>query len=426
MIKVHKYNKTVSPFSGISFVNESFNNIGLSRLIDSELGKRVKYAGYSYSEIIRNLSNVFLSGGDVIEDVSSHLGAHLKDIPNNNVPSPDTIQRGLKELSTENTVYESKSGINYDFNINKKLNLLNIKSLLLTNQLQSNRGYDFDYDNQITANKKFDAKRTYKKNKGYFPGVATIGSHIVYVENRDGNSNVKFKQAQTLENAFELLKSQDIEINRSRMDAGSYSKEIIDVVAKNSNLFYIRANKSEAVFEQIQEISDWIDIELNYKNYQVTSIKFKQFNEDKNYRLVIMREKTSNNQVDVFTKDTFKYRSILTNDWKNTEKHIIEYYNNRGASEKIFDVMNNDFGWKRMPFSFLNENNTFMIITAMIKNFYTYFVALVSNKFENIMPTTRIKKFVFRFISVAGKWVHQGRSWVLKLYSKAPYEQLLI
>jgi len=425
-VKVQKYKNTVSPFSGISFVNESFNKIGLSQLIDSELGKRVKYAGYSYSEIIRNLTNVFLSGGDAIEDVSTHLGQHLKEIPNNNVPSPDTIQRGLKELSTGNTIYQSKSSISYTFNINKKLNLLNIKSLLLTKQLKPKECYDFDYDNQITANKKYDAKRTYKHTKGYFPGIATIGNSIVYVENRDGNANVKFKQAETLQNAYNLLKSQDICINRSRMDAGSYSKEIIAVVAKNSKLFYIRAHKSAALFEQIQEISDWKDIELNYKNYQVASIKFKQFNEDKNYRLVIMREKTANNQIDAFTGDTFKYRSILTNDLENTEKQIIEYYNNRGASEKIFDIMNNDFGWKRMPFSFLNENNTFMIITAMIKNFYTYFVALVSNTFKSIASTTRIKKFVFRFISVSGKWMYQGRRWFLKLYTKEPYEQLLI
>ena len=425
-MKIQKYVNSVSPFSGISFVNESFNKVGLSQLIDSELGKRVKYTGYSYSEIIRNLTNVFLSGGDVIEDVSTHLGVHLKEIPNNNVPSPDTIQRGLKELSTENTVYESKSGINYNFNINKKLNLLNIKALILTNQLKPKTSYDFDYDNQITANKKYDAKRTYKHSKGYFPGVATIGNSIVYIENRDGNANVKFKQAETLQNAYGVLKSQGISINRSRMDAGSYSKEIIDVVAKNSKLFYIRANKSDAVFEQIQQIRDWKEIELNYKNYQVASIKFKQFNQDKKYRLVIMRNKTSNNQIDAFTQDTFKYRSILTNDWENTEKHVIEYYNNRGASEKIFDVMNNDFGWKRMPFSFLNENNTFMIITAMMKNFYNYFVDLVSNTFENMNPTMRLKRFVFRFISVAGTWVYQGRRWVLKLYTKKPYEQLII
>ena len=210
------------------------------------------------------------------------------------------------------------------------------------------------------------------------------------------------------------------------MDAGSYSKEIIDMVEQNSELFYIRANKSSAVFEQTLQIKDWKEIELNYKIYQVSSIVFTQFNQDKKYRLVIMREKTSNNQIDVFTQDVFKYRSILTNDWDNTEKQIIEYYNNRGATEKIFDVMNNDFGWKRMPFSFLNENNTFMIITAMIKNFYNYFVAQVSKTFKTIKKTTRLKRFIFRFISVAGRWVYQGRRWILKLYSEQPYEQLLI
>jgi hypothetical protein len=425
-VKVQNYSSTVNPFSGISFVNHSFNKVGLSDLIDRELGDRVRTAGFSYSDIIRNLTNVFLSGGDVIEDVSSHLGTHLKEIPNNQVPSPDTISRGLKELTTLNTSFVSSSNISYNFNINNKLNLLNIKSLLLTKQLKANTSYDFDYDNQITANKKYDAKRTYKQTKGYFPGIATIGNNIVYIENRDGNANVKFKQSQTLQNAYGLLKSQEISINRSRMDAGSYSKEIIEVVAKNSKLFYIRANKSASIFEQMQEISDWKEVEINYKKYQVASIKFKQFLEEKEYRLVIMREETANTQVNIFTKDTYKYRLILTNDWKNSEKEVIEYYNNRGASENIFDVMNNDFGWKRMSFSFLNENNTFMIITAMIKNFYNYFVNLVSKTFDNINPTTRIKGFVFRFITVAGKWVYAGRSWVLKLYTTQDYQQLLI
>jgi len=425
-MKIQKYTNSVSPFAGISLVNYHFNKVGLSQLIDKELGSRVKYTGFSYSDIIRNLCNVFLSGGDVIEDVQTHLGLHLKEIPNNNVPSPDTILRGLTELTTQNTIFKSSTGLSYDFNINKKLNLLNIKSLLLTKQLEANKHYDFDYDNQITANKKYDAKRTYKKNKGYCPGIATINDNIVYIENRDGNANVKFEQATTLKNAYGLLKSENIKVNRSRMDAGSYSKEIIEIVDQNSNLFYIRSNKSTTVFEQIQEIKNWTEVEINYKTYQVASLKFKQFREEKNYRLVIMREKTTNNQVDAFTKDTFTYRSLLTNDWENTEEEIIKYYNKRGTSEKIFDVMNNDFGWKRMPFSFLNQNNTFMIITAMIMNFYKYFVALVSKKIKNINATTRLKRFVFRFINVAGKWVYQGRRWILKLYTKQPYEQLLI
>ncbi len=182
-MKIQKLNQTVSPFAGISFVNSYFEKAGISQLIDTELGDRVSLFGFQYSDIIKNLTNVFLSGGDCVEDIGNHLGEHLKVIPGNNVPSPDTVLRGIKELSTKNTIYTSDRNISYNFNISEKLNRLNIKSLILTGQLVSEKYYDYDYDNQITENNKYDAKRTYKKNKGYFPGVATIENKIVYIEN---------------------------------------------------------------------------------------------------------------------------------------------------------------------------------------------------------------------------------------------------
>jgi len=425
-MKIQKTLSNVSPFAGISFVNHSFIKSGLSQLIDNELGQRVKTFGYSYSEIIRNLTNVFLSGGSCVEDIQTHLGKYLKSIPGNNVPSADTVLRGIKELATPNTTYTSKQDKYYEFNINKDLNSLNIKSLLLTNQLQKGTSYDFDYDNQVIATEKYDAKNTYKHTKGYFPGVASIGDKIVYIENRDGNANVKLEQAATLTHAYNLLKENDIQIHRSRMDAGSYSKDIIEVVAANSELFYIRANKSAELTRQITEINTWQTIEINYKLYEVASIPFTQFFEQKNYRLVIMREKGKSNQIDLFTGDNLIYRSILTNDWESSEKEVIEFYNQRGSSEKLFDVMNNDFGWKHLPCSFMNENTAFLIITAMIKNFYNYFVGLVSKVFGDIKPTTRLKRFVFRFISVAGKWIFTARQWILKLYTGKPYERLSV
>ena len=425
-MKVQKISTNVSPFAGISFVNNSFNETGISQLIDNELGARVKTVGFSYSDIIKTQFNIFLSGGDCAEDIQTHLGKHLKSIPGNHVPSAVTILRGIKELSTQNTSFTSNQGKTYDFNINTKLNLLNIKSLLLTKQLKKDTYYDFDYDNQIIATEKYDTKRTYKHTKGYFPGVATIGNKIVYIENRDGNANVKFEQASTLSRAYNLLKDNGIRINRSRMDAGSYSKDIINEVACNSKLFYIRANKCAELFRQIIEIEKWETVEINYKIYEVASIVFTQFCEEENYRLVIMREKSDDNQIDMFTGDTFIYRSILTNDWQSTEKEVIEYYNQRGSSEKLFDVMNNDFGWKHLPCSFMNENTVYLIIMAMAKNFYNYFVENVAKYFEGILPTTRLKRFIFRFISVAGKWVYTGRQWVMKLFTDKPYEELVV
>lgn len=93
--------------------------------------------------------------------------------------------------------------------------------------------------------------------------MASIGDKIVYIENRDGNANVKFEQAATLTRAYNLLKENDIKVHRTKMDAGSYSKEIIEVVVENSELFYIRANKSAELTRQITEITTWQTVEIN-------------------------------------------------------------------------------------------------------------------------------------------------------------------
>lgn len=116
-MKIQNFKTSVNPFSGNSLVNHHFNKSGISQLIDNELGVRVKYAGFQYSEIFRNLTNIFLSGGDVIEDINTHFGEHLKSIPGNNVPCTDTVLRALKELTTKNTTYTSDSGILMKFRL---------------------------------------------------------------------------------------------------------------------------------------------------------------------------------------------------------------------------------------------------------------------------------------------------------------------
>jgi len=434
MTKVQKISKNITPFAGVFCANNEFKSSRLRQLIDNHLGYRLSTKGYSFGNIIGNFFNLFLCGGECAEDIQQHFRPTLEQIPGNQVASADTLLRCFNELATENTTVSSSSSKKYQFNINEKLNDLNIKSLLLTKQVEKGNFYDFDYDNasttlsnhQIIEHEKYDAKKTYKMNTGYFPGVATIGNKIVYIENRDGNANVKTAQAETLERSYKLLNNNELYINRSRMDAGSYSQEIVKVVAKYSKLFYIRANKCETLTEKIKQINNWQNIEINFKEYQVASIPFTNFLVEQNYRLVVMREKTNDPQLDLFDGEKFNYRCILTNDHQSTEKEVIEYYNQRGSSEKIFDIQNNDFGWNHLPTSNMAANTVYLIITAMLKNFYNYLVEKVSKVFTDILPTSRLKRFIFRFIAVSGRYVYRGRQWVLQLYTNRPYEKVFV
>ena len=100
------------------------------------------------------------------------------------------------------------------------------------------------------------------------------------------------------------------------------------------------------------------------------------------------------------------------------EEDVIRFYNARGASERNFDVQNNDFGWAHLPFSFMNENTVFMLLTAMIKNFYLYLVSLLADLgVQDLKPTSRVKSLISTFIVVPAKRIKTARAWTLNLYT---------
>ena len=92
---------------------------------------------------------------------------------------------------------------------------------------------------------------------GYSPGVAVINDMIVGIENRDGNTNVRFNQKETLERIFKRLEASEIYISRARMDCGSCSEEIVDMVEAHCRHFYIRANRCSSFYDSMFTLTGW-------------------------------------------------------------------------------------------------------------------------------------------------------------------------
>ena len=384
-------------------------------VIDEVLGLRCTSYGYQYSEIAGSLSSVYFCGGDCVEDVTSHLMPHLSLHPTLRTCSSDTILRGISELATVNTTYTSDTGKSYDFNTATKLNSLLVKVLKNTGQLMAGESYDLDFDHQFIETEKYDAKMTYKKFTGYSPGVAVIGDLIVGIENRDGNANVRFHQQDTLERIYSNLESEDIHIKRSRMDCGSCSREIVETVEMHSELFYIRANRCGSLYDSLLALRGWQREEINGIEYELNSIITEKW-EGKAYRLVIQRERRMDGEQDLWEGE-YTYRCILTNDYTSTNREIVEFYNLRGGKERIFDDMNNGFGWARLPKSFMAENTVFLLLTALIRNFYKLLMGRLDAKAFGLKKTSRIKAFVFKFISVPAKWIRTARHYELNIYT---------
>ena len=423
MAKVQQKSEKITAFGGIFFVLDKFDSI-LSSVIDSHLGLRSTLTGYQYSEIIRAIFSVFCCGGDCMEDLNLYLKEVLTERPHTRVPSADTVLRGIEELATENISYTAeKTGNVYDFNTAERLNQLLIKLLLATGQLTEGGEYDVDFDHQFLEAEKYDSKRTYKGFDGYSPGVFTIGGLIAYLENRDGNCNVRFMQAETHRRFFQMMESFGIHIRSFRADCGSYSEDIVKVLMEHADKFYIRAERYARLYEKVKRKTGWTTVEIGYQQYDVQSFPFESFENVKHCRLVVQRQrKQKGEQLDIFDGE-YTYRCILTNDWDMTDEEIILHYNKRGSAEQVFDRQNNDFGWAHLPKSFMNQNTVFLLITAMAANFYRYIVALpLMAVLFGIKANDRVKSFLFRFIAVPAKWIRTARQYILNIYSNKPYD----
>ena len=116
---------------------------------------------------------------------------------------------------------------------------------------------------------------------------------------------------------------------------------------------------------------------------------------------------------------------MATIDWDMEDEGIVLHYNDRGASEQVFDVQNNDFGWHYLPKGLLRENTVFLLLTAMLRNFYRQLLMNNALRAFGIWCTTRMKAFTTKVITVVARWTKGGRRDILTLYtSNNAYEKL--
>lgn len=420
----------ISAFGGANFVFDYLNKLNLDQICNEMLPPMAIQSKYSWKDILYSLKSVYLCGGDCVEDLQSHLKMHFANNPFVKLASPDTVLRRLSQLAEQTQTCNTKRGVvTHQYCTNSKLENLNIDVLKKLGVFKSDK-LTIDYDNTIVFNEKQDSKMTYKKNYGYQPGVCTVNEeHILYIENRNGNSDAKSFQVDTLKRVFDLLDSKKIKkIDCFRADAASYQFDVISLLRKKVTNFYIGCRNSY-VEKHFSQVTNWEEMRDKDGIMEVGSIEITPFqnqarlnkSKPRPYRLIVKRKPKKDQQIDIFTQDAYEYRAILTNDFDQDTRSVAAFYNQRGNMERQFDILKNDFGWNNMPFSSLNKNLVFLYFTAIFRNLYNKVIQYFSERNEFLKPNFRMKKFIFRFITLPAKWVKQSRQLKLRIYSSKDY-----
>lgn len=415
MIKT--FDSNVTPFGGIHLIHEQLFAHGAIDFIDNQLGARVKTIGYNYSDIILSRIYTAFCGGNATEDVNYIRENTLNGLKGISIPSADTILRGDVELSVPCSYIESTPGKINKINVNTRMNDFLLDSAIKFNQLNPKcNDLVYDFDHQFIPAEKYDATYSYKNKKGYFPGVATISNIPVYIEGRNGNCNVKTEQLNTHKRILKLLASKGVKPRYARMDCGSYIKEVTDYFHEQDILFSIRASNSETLLTMAADTDNWRPCTVNFQDMEAASFKYQFGNYQ--HRIVAYRFPNKTGQISTFTNDAKNYLFIITNNWDISEKDVIQFYNKRGDSERVFDIQNNDFNWNSMPHSFLEENTVYLVIMAVAHILYKFILSIFSDLVEGLTATSRLKKFIFHFVTMVAKFTRSGRRLIVHLATK--------
>jgi hypothetical protein len=402
-------NRKINPFGGINFIISAMREKKIDELIDKQLGKRPKQAQFSYSDVILGWIYSNLCGAERIEDIQQTRG--LFNIPNLKIPSSDRISQIFRSLTTKMEIFKSIKNVHHQFNIHNGLNSLMLNVILRLGLLKKDTEYTLDYDNTVIDCEKYDSKSTYLRTRGYQPGVCFINKLPVYIENRNGNSVAYYKIKDTIERGINLLKNKGISVNKLRSDSAACIKEVFELLDKHPDIqYFIKFHKRRNIPMRVSMVKYWE--ELPEFGIQIGCINNKVYG--KKRRFVITKK--------IDDPDPENFTGILTNNKTLTNKEVYYFYNKRGAIERNFDDLKNNFNWSRLPFSFLNENTVFMIISAVAYIIYQYIINVFSKKVDFVKKNFWLKNFIFHFITVGSEWIDQT---TLKLYTKQRYNLLL-
>ena len=427
--KIKYSSQNITPFGGLNFINSLLKQNNVDGFIDKTLGFRNYRAKYTYSDILFSLLKNSLCNGEFVSDLK-HLKEQIAENMKSSIPSHDTVEYAFQELKTPNDVIITENNVVHQINHNKNINNLLLGICVDLKLLKSDiKDYVLDFDNVVLNNDKQDAETSYKMTKAYHPCFANIGNTTVYFENRNGNTPARYAQTQALKNCFDNLKTNKINIESFRGDSASYQKEVFDVLEKNVTHFYIR-NITSAGFRNICiDQENWENVELNYENKEVASIKYNPFKGEKKYRVVVTRTKIKEKEASLFPEHSYTYYGIITNDLEMSDLDVIKFYNKRGNdSENNNKNLLNDFNIHRLPFMDLDTNSVYIGLMAVCSNIFEWIKQiLVKNKVEGVEIQHRTKRVFMQYICVCAKFVRHARETFFVIFSsQKKYHPLII
>lgn len=390
----------ITGHAGLALFGEFIKAVDIVWLVDRHLPAPGSAVGYAPSSYVAPLIMMQHGGGSNLEDlrVVRHDDALRDLVELKKMPSSDAAGDWLRRMGGG----EGLCGMSA---VNREVVRRGLEG-------DGRSSYTLDIDATEVVAQKYDARWTYKGNRGYMPMVGHLAEAELVIgdEFREGNESPGARNLEFIEHCVAQM-PKGKRIGALRADSAAYQASVINWCEENGVKFALGGDLDRAVVEVIKGIPEgqwrkWRDSEVAEAVHSMNETK-------KAFTLMVVRR---GRQGDLFEPGVspYRYHVIATNKDESAEE-VMAWYCQRGeASENRIKELKIGFGMERMPCGQFEANAMYFRIGVLAYNLFVVFkqMALDKSWYRHQVRTVR-----WRLYQTAGKVVRHAGALCLKVSS---------
>jgi len=427
---------------GIGLIHMLAKKSGLLKEIDKELELLKRHLPYHESDHIANMAYNVFAGGTCLQDIEllRNNEARLNALEAKIIPEPTTAGDFLRRFSPEDivTLLDVKNTIRKKIWEKQPQNfkesaIINIDGAISETTGECKQGMDISYQGMDIS---------YNGKWGYAPLVVSLEKtrEPLYIINRSGNAPSHLDSARWVDKALDLLEGSfkklyvrgDTDFSlTTNFDKWDQRCSFIFGMDARSNLVKQANGLSESDWEVFEKQTQSIKTgprkrPENVKLQVVKNRKFKRLETAceniaefeykpgkcrKPYRMIVLRKTINEYRGERLLFDDIRYFFYITNDWKKSARHLVDFYRKRADHENDIDQLKYSVRAMDNPSDSLNANWAYMVIASLAWDLKAWYGMLMPYRALGLsIIRMEFKRFIHTVINIPCLILRSGRA----------------
>lgn len=444
------------PYGGLAAIHQLVGEVGLAKMIDSQLGILKRARPYQDSDHVLNIAYNQLCGGQVLDDIEIRRNdaTFLDMLGARAIPDPTTAGDFCRRFDAE-AIWRLMSIIN-----EARVDVWQRSARNLTGETAR-----IDADGSIvptTGECKEGMDMSYKGLWGYHPLLISLANtgEPLFIVNRSGSRPSHEGAPAALDQAIDvcrragfadILLRGDTDFSMTahldRWDAAGvrfvfgydanppfvdraenlHPSDYEELVRKANEQFAGKRAKQPRIKEEIVRERGYLNKRLVAEH--TAEFEYRPRKAKRDYRIVVLRKVIEEERGQLSVGTDFRYFFYVTNDRSMTQAEVVAEANGRCNQENLIAQLKNGVRALHAPLNTLDANWAYMVIASLAWTLKAWFALLlpVTPRWQEQHEADQLRvlrmdfrTFLQRFMLIPAQILFHGRRLIVRLLAWRP------